>query len=407
MWGQQYFWRVDEINGDGSISRGFVWSFTLTDYLIVDDFESYDDEEGMDTRIYETWIDGWTAAVKNGATVGNWDPPFAEQTIVHGGRQSMPIDYNNVDPPFYSEAYREFSPLQDWTVGGLDTLSLWVRGNPAAFVEDAGVITMSGAGHDIWGDADDFRFAYKSLSGNGSITVKVESIVNTHNWAKAGVMIRQSLDAGSKFVYMIVSAAQGVSFGWRPLPAAGCSSVTQAGIAAPQWVKLTRTGDVFTAQYSADGTTWLDVKNADGTVASTTVAMVGTAYIGLCVTSHNAAATTTAVFSGAVTSGSVATGQWQVTAIGDDPQLANSPGTLYVTVQDSSNKTATVSHPTAVNASAWTAWPIPLGDLAGVNLSKVKRLYIAVGDKTSPTKDGFGRIYIDDIQVVKTPPVTP
>ena len=64
--------------------------------------------------------------------------------------------------------------------------------------------------------ADDFRFVYKRLNGNGSIVVKVESLVNTNAWAKAGVMIRESLDAGSKMAYMIESYSQGVSFGWRP-----------------------------------------------------------------------------------------------------------------------------------------------------------------------------------------------
>ena len=167
------------------------------------------------------------------------------------------------------------------------------------------MVTMSGAGHDIWDNADDFRFAYKSLTGNGSVVVKVESLVNTNAWAKAGVMIRQSLDADSKFAYMIVSYSSGVSFGWRQQAAGTCGSVTQAGIAAPQWVKLTRTGDAFTAQYSADGKTWLDIKNADGTVTTTTVAMTGPVYIGLCVTSHNAAATTVAVMSGAATTGNV------------------------------------------------------------------------------------------------------
>ena len=184
---------------------------------------------------------------------------------------------------------------------------------------------MSGAGHDIWDNADDFRFAYKSLTGNGSVVVKVESLTNTNAWAKAGVMIRQSLDADSKFVYMVVSYSSGVSFGWRQQTAGTCGSVNQAGIAAPQWVKLTRTGDAFTAQYSADGKTWLDLKNADGTVATTTVAMTGPVYVGLCVTSHNAAATTTAVMSGAATTGNV-TGAWQVAAIGDDPAAGQQPG---------------------------------------------------------------------------------
>jgi regulation of enolase protein 1 (concanavalin A-like superfamily) len=394
--GTSYYWAVTEVNDAATpaVWPGAVWDFTTREYLVVDDFESYNDEENVGTRIYETWIDGWTTQ-DNGSTVGNWEPPFAERVIVHGGAQAMPMDYNNIDAPFYSEAYREFSPVQDWTVRGADTLRLWVRGYPVSFQED-GVITMSGAGHDIWDNADDFRFAHQPFSGNGSITVKVESIVNTHNWAKAGVMIRESLEADSKFAYMVVSAAQGVSFGWRPVTAGTCDSASQAGVAAPQWVKLTRTGDVFTAQYSADGQTWTDVKNADGTVASTTISMPGSIYIGLCVTSHNSAATTTAEFSGAaVSSGPV--GSWQVTAIGDDPQSANSPGDLYVTVQDSANKTATAVHPTAVTMAEWTEWKIPLSDFAGVNMTKVKRLYIGVGDRANPTADGTGRTFIDDI----------
>ena len=157
--------------------------------------------------------------------------------------------------------------MQNWTGNGADSLSLWVRGNPVRFLDKGnGAFTVSGSGTDIWNDADDFRFVYKRLTGDGSIVVKVESLVNTNVWAKAGVMIRQSLDAGSPMAYMIQSAASGASFGWRLLAAGTCGSMTQAGIVAPQWVKLTRKGNAFTAQYSADGKTWTDIKNADGTV---------------------------------------------------------------------------------------------------------------------------------------------
>ena len=119
-----YYWRVDEIAPAGSVETGAVWQFTT--YLPVDDFESYTDEEGG--RIYETWVDGWTNGT--GSVVGYLQAPFAEQTIVHGGRQSMPLDYNNVVSPFYSEVEREFAPTQDWTARGADTLVLSVRGRP-------------------------------------------------------------------------------------------------------------------------------------------------------------------------------------------------------------------------------------------------------------------------------------
>jgi hypothetical protein len=121
-----YYWRVDEIVFGGTVRTGAVWTFTT--YLPIDDFESYNDEENKGTRIYETWIDGWTN--NNGSTVGHTDPPFAERTIVHGGLQSMPLDYNNVDPPFYSEAERTWDTAQDWTVNDVNTLVLYVRGRP-------------------------------------------------------------------------------------------------------------------------------------------------------------------------------------------------------------------------------------------------------------------------------------
>jgi len=133
-----YYWRVDEILVDGTVQTGPIWSFST--FFTIDDFEGYTDEEGA--RIYETWIDGWTN--NTSSTVGYIQAPFAERTIVHGGKQAMPLDYNNPKAPFYSEAEREFAPVQDWTVNDADTLVLYVQGkssnSPAALyvaVEDS------------------------------------------------------------------------------------------------------------------------------------------------------------------------------------------------------------------------------------------------------------------------------
>jgi hypothetical protein len=93
----------------------------------VDDFESYTDDLAAKTTIFDAWIDGLTNGL-SGSTVGYPNAPFAEQRIVHAGKQSMPLDYNNVATPFYSEAEREFTPAEDWTAGGVDTLILYVRG---------------------------------------------------------------------------------------------------------------------------------------------------------------------------------------------------------------------------------------------------------------------------------------
>jgi hypothetical protein len=119
-----YYWRVDEILTSGT-KTGAVWSFTTS--LSVDDFESYTDELG--SAIFDTWIDGLTNGL-SGSIVGNATAPFAEQGIVHGGLQSMPLDFNNVNSPFFSEAEREFAPTMDWTAAGADTLVLFVRGTP-------------------------------------------------------------------------------------------------------------------------------------------------------------------------------------------------------------------------------------------------------------------------------------
>jgi hypothetical protein len=125
--GRTYYWKVTEANEarNPQLWEGEVWSFSTIEYATVDDFESYTDKEG--SRIYETWIDGMTNG-NSGSVVGHLQAPFAEQTIVHGGRQSMPLEYNNVKTPFYSEAERVFKTPQDWTANGADTLALYFRG---------------------------------------------------------------------------------------------------------------------------------------------------------------------------------------------------------------------------------------------------------------------------------------
>ena len=204
-----YYWRVDELAAGGTVRPGPVWKFTTC--LPVDDFESYTDDLAAKTTIFDTWIDGLTNSLSD-SVVGNSTAPFAEQTIVHGGRQSMPLDYNNVTSPFYSEAEREFAPIQDWTTNGADTLVLYVRG----------------------------------ASGNK---------------------------------------------------------------AAP----------------------------------------------------------------------------------------------FYVALEDASKRTATVTHPdpALVTTPKWTMWKIPLSQFTGVNVAKIKKLCLGVGDRETPAAGGAGRIYIDDIRMTK------
>ena len=125
QWGQNYYWRIDEYNTDGTISTGIVWSLTVADYLIVDNFEDYNDY--TPDEIFSAWIDGWGTQT-NGALIANDDPPWAETSVVHGGRQAMAYRYDNNLK--YSEAERPLDPPQDWTANGIGALSLWFQGDP-------------------------------------------------------------------------------------------------------------------------------------------------------------------------------------------------------------------------------------------------------------------------------------
>jgi hypothetical protein len=134
-----YYWRVDEVNNTNAESpwTGSVWSLWTGDFLVVDDFETYDDvdpapgEPGVN-RIFDKWIDGF-GTTTNGALVGNDFPPYAEQTVVHGGAQSMIYRYDNANKT--SEATLTLAWPRDWTEEGVTKLSLWFIGDAANSAE--------------------------------------------------------------------------------------------------------------------------------------------------------------------------------------------------------------------------------------------------------------------------------
>ncbi|KPK39685.1 MAG: hypothetical protein AMJ65_11240 [Phycisphaerae bacterium SG8_4] len=123
-----YYWRVDAVYPNETV-KGLLWSFTVADFLLVDDFESYNDIDPPDeasNRIFDVWIDGF-GTTTNGALVGNDLPPYAEQAIIHGGVQSMPYFYDNANKT--SEATLTLVHPRDWTSEGVTKLSLWFRGD--------------------------------------------------------------------------------------------------------------------------------------------------------------------------------------------------------------------------------------------------------------------------------------
>jgi hypothetical protein len=135
-WHSNYYWRVDAVYSTGTVVKGLVWSFATADFLLVDDFESYNDidpPEPASNRIFEAWIDGFATPTTNGALVGNELPPYAERTVVHSGTQSMPYRYDNNLKT--SEATKTLVYPRDWTEEGVTKLSLWFRGAPANTAE--------------------------------------------------------------------------------------------------------------------------------------------------------------------------------------------------------------------------------------------------------------------------------
>ena len=405
-YGTAYYWQTVEIN-DADAFAGPIWSFNTPEYRTLEDFESYGGEEG--TEVFMTWWDGFGGdASLGGSTTGYIDAPFVETSVVNSGRQSLPMFFDNnggfvdldgkTSAPTVSEVMREFDDVQDLTLGNATTLAVAIRGNAPAFAEDGnGNITMSGAGADIWNNSDEFRYAYKTLSGDGSMTVKVNSIVQTDAWAKAGPMIRVSTAADSEHAFTAVTPAQGISFQRRPLQAGSSEGTDQAGPAAPYWVRITRTGNLLTGELSDDGVTWMAV-NTDPGASSVDIPLPNNVLIGLAVTSHSSGDTTVAEFSDLSFSGNV-TGTWQVEAIGVDQPSNDTADPLYLTLADSSGKTVTVTHPDAgaVQSAQWRNWLIPLAELDGIRLDHVKSVAIGVG--SSNGAGGEGIIYVDDLRV--------
>ena len=194
-WSTTYYWRIDETNNTNLDSpwTGPLWSFTTPNFLVVDDFESYNDLDPADpasNRIFMAWIDGFDNPAVNGSVVGNLDPPFAEQTIVHGGLQSMPMSYDNAVGK--SEATFVLTSNRDWTVNGINTLTIWYRGSTDNAAENLYVALNDSAvvNHDnpnaalraswLQWDIDLTRFADQgvNLANVNSITIGLGNRTN-------------------------------------------------------------------------------------------------------------------------------------------------------------------------------------------------------------------------------------
>jgi hypothetical protein len=147
-WNTTYYWRIEEANNAEVDSpwTGPLWNFTTANFLIIDDMESYNDLDPSDPaskRIFNAWIDGFDNPAINGSIVGHANPPFAEQAIVHGGLQSMPFAYDNTVGK--SEATLTLTSNNDWTVNGVNRLTIWYRGSGGNAAEQMYVVLNGSA----------------------------------------------------------------------------------------------------------------------------------------------------------------------------------------------------------------------------------------------------------------------
>ncbi len=409
-YGRTYYWRIDEINDTDPNSpwRGNVWSFTIRNFIIVDDFEDYDDSEP--NRVFETWEDGWETD-DNSAEVGYALPDleasehYIETSILPPrttSKQSMPYFYNT--NMMMSEAWLPQSGQDtDWTRDGVVTLFMRFRGyRPymGDFVEDpAGIYTVTGAGEDIFGTTDQFHFAYKEITGKATIVAKVESIENTDPFAKAGIMMRDTLDANARYSALLMTPENGVRYQYRTAIDDATEREFDPNMTAPHWVKIERTsGGLIRAHHSEDGSTWTQFSLKQ-------LSVTGSYYVGMAVTSHDPEAKADGVFSNVSITGTGSDQPWQNQDVG---MFTNTPEPIFIALNDCEAVYYEELDPNFPSEPTlnptWRTWEIPLQTFEdkGVDLTNVQKMTIGVGtqgDTTTP--GGNGKLYIDDIRLYR------
>ena len=411
---QTYYWRVDEVEADGvTVHRGAVWGFTTRNFEVIDDFEAYTNDSP--DRIFDAWSDGWNNPDENGAVVGYaWTDDeieagenFAETETVRSGLQAMPLFFDT-DQKICEASLSLDEDFQDWASMGLNDLSLWIKGYWALtgshHEEPAGVYNITASGADIWSDYDECYFVYKEMTGNVTIVAHIDSLVNTGDgWAKAGIMIRDTLDAGARNTALFFTPENGTRLQRRGAIDGEYLGTDEETLYVgdpndpntfPRWLKIVKTGVVTRAYTSMNGTTWEDFP-----MARTYVSLSGSFYVGLALTSHDITAMTDAVISNVTLTGNGSDAEWSTADVG----IVNNPAEpVFVMLNDQ----AVVYHdePNATQINEWAQWNIPLQAFAdqGLDLAQVTQLTLGVGQQgDGSSAGGTGTLYVDDIRLYR------
>ncbi|HON92286.1 MAG TPA: PA14 domain-containing protein [Sedimentisphaerales bacterium] len=458
--GKTYYWRVDEIDAAGNKYPGFTWSFTV---MPLEAHAPTPADGGKDVPVKPTlkWVAGQNAIGhvlylgkdKAAVTAGDvatkagilsdvtFTPEVAldafstyywrvDEIDMAGGTVPGPVwsfstvayasilegqttlTYNNRVAPYITST--AMPTPADLTAGGkLTDLAIRFQGRAAptggiTYDDATGTYSLTGAGADIWNNADEFHYAYKTLNGDGTMVARVVTVgTGTSEWAKGGVMIRQSLNADSTHAFMPITGpstttaagGNGASF-QRRLTTAGASSNDDSPtrVNAPYWVKIERKGDSFSGYISPDGVEWTQLGSA------VTIAMGNPVYIGLAVTSHVAGTLRTFTFDNVATTGDV-TPAGLFTTWDDIGIASNDPAVMSVALEDAAGKVAVVAHPDpkATQTTVMDLVRVPLAAFAGVDVTNAVKLTLSVGDGQP---GGTGVMTFGDIRTVQ-PAVSP
>ena len=325
------------------------------------------------------------------------------------------LDYDNRAYPYVSEL--AIDTVADLTAGGLVSdvmLSLVGNGPPppdegGVAVDDVnGIYEVTGSGNDVWANSDQFHYVYMNLTGDGEISARVVSNgTGSNNWAKGGVMIRETNDADSKHMIMGLTGSEGggICFQGR-VDTAGGSTSYHGDVTAepPHWVKLTREGNAITAYHSADGVDWalFEDSSPDGGHSNPIdLVMQDKVLVGLFVTSHASGETRTYTIDNVDIQGDV-----DMVIVNQDIGIGvgNTPAPIYAALEDSTGAVATVPYPfpDATMIELQRNWTIPLSDFEGVDPTAAAKFIVGVGDGEA---GGTGSITVSDIKVSES--VTP
>ncbi|MDT7827289.1 malectin domain-containing carbohydrate-binding protein [Pricia sp. S334] len=324
----EIYWGATGGSSGGTGKR--IFDVTIEDATVLDDYDINADV-GPQTAVQKTF-----------------------EVIVSDGILNLEFDATSsdgVDQPKLSaiavigieDPVAECELPQEWTNSDIGAVA--ANGDTCY---EAGRFEVSASGADIWNNADEFHFVYQELEGDGEIIAQVLSLDPTSVWAKAGVMMRNDMDANSASTMMIIApnpqslGAPGYSFQHRPTKGAtmGGANFTAPALVPggfPHYVRMVRSGNTFTGYVSETNGNWTEV-------GSTSVAMNETIFVGLATTSHNDGTLTNAVYDNVSVTEAIAQNQAPTALIGANPLNGIAPLEVVFDSSGSDDDTGIVSY---------------------------------------------------------------